>query len=187
MLRIEVSSSDIFSLEVDAMVNPALRQATLSFGSHICEHIKKTAGQQVIRERKEKGKIKMGEAVLTKGGDLSFKYIIHAAVLNMFDMNFLFLLKIRQRTSDETLRNATRNSLKAADECGKIESLAFSPMGAGHGGMSMEKCASIMLGETISFSNSKPDSALRKVVFAVREEEDGEIFTRVLGELQASK
>jgi O-acetyl-ADP-ribose deacetylase (regulator of RNase III) len=168
-MNIEIVNADIFSVKVEAIVNPANKQASLWFGSHINDRIRKTAGKSVIKERKEKGDINLGDAVFTSGGNLPVKYIIHAAILDMFDFNPLFLLKLKQRTKDEVLKNATINSLKIADKL-KIASLAFSPMGAGIGAMKMEKCAKIMLLEMVNFISSKTSSP--KIIFCVRGKKD---------------
>jgi O-acetyl-ADP-ribose deacetylase (regulator of RNase III) len=109
-------------------------------------------------------------------GNLPVKYIIHAAILELFDFNPLFLLKLKQRTQDEVLKNATINSLKIADKL-KIASLAFSPMGAGIGAMKMEKCAKIMLLEMENFIYSK--SSTLKIIFCVRGKNDYSIVKKM--------
>ena len=184
MLGIVILPSDIFDVQADAIVNPANRQSSMRFGSHINERIRREAGPQVVEERKEKGSIALGDAVYTSGGNLPFKYIVHAAILDLYDMNPLFLLRLKQRTSDSVLRSSTMNSLLLADTL-PIESIAFSPMGAGIGGMSMGTCAGIMLSETVRFSNSDRSGKLRRAIFAVRNDKDRAIFTRTLDVLRS--
>ncbi len=179
MLSIEILHLDVFEVQAEALVNPANRQPSFLFGSHVNERIRKKCGKEVIEERKRKGPIKLGEAVFTRGGNLPFKYIIHAAVLDMFDMNPLFLLRLKQRTDSSTLKNATRNSMLIAKEL-RIKSVVFTPMGAGIGGMAMEKCAKIMLPEIIRFSKDNPDHLLEKVKFAIVSRKAENIFQKVL-------
>ena len=167
MPSVEIIKSDIFSVPADAIVNPANRQASLLLGSHVNEKIRKMAGKEVRDERKRKGTVSLGEAVFTKGGNLPFKYIIHAAVLDIFDLNPLFLLKLKHRTSQATLKNAVMNSILVAEKL-TIDSMVFTPMGAGIGGMPVRKCAQVMLSEILRFSKKKPDHFLRKVVIAVK-------------------
>ena len=50
------------------------------------------------------------------------------------------------RASEESLRNATRNSLKRATEKG-IRSVAFPAIGTGIAGFAMKRCAEVMLQE----------------------------------------
>jgi O-acetyl-ADP-ribose deacetylase (regulator of RNase III) len=109
--------------------------------------------------------ISLGEASVSSGGLLGCRFLIHAAVLDKYDFNPLFLLRLRQRTSDETLRKAVRSSLARAMEL-EIRSMAFSLMGAGIGGMPATKCATILI-EEISRSE-----APARVVIAVLEEKE---------------
>lgn len=182
MTSIEIVKSDVFSVLADAIVNPANRQASLLFGSHVNEKIRKMGGKEVCDERKRKGAIKLGEAVFTRGGNLPFKYIIHAAVLDIFDLNPLFLLKLKHRTSRATLKNAVKNSLLIAKDL-NINSIVFTPMGAGIGGMSVKKCAQTMLSEIISFSNENSDYSIQKVVIAVKALKSEEVFKQELAHI----
>jgi len=182
-LQIEINNTDIFSVSVDAIVNPANKQAHLWLGSHINEVVRKKGGKQIVNERKEKGEIKLGEAVSTCAGNLPCQYVIHTAILDMYDFNSLFLLKIKQRTSDNVLRNATISSLQIADKL-KIKSIAYSPMGTGIGAMKMEKCVNIMLQEIINFQTTYNNDILKKIIFCVRGEKDYLIAMKVLKRLR---
>jgi O-acetyl-ADP-ribose deacetylase len=175
MLRIEVMLGDIFDAGVDAIVNPANRQPSLRFGSHINERIRKNAGPDVVRERREKGPIALGEAVYTTAGRLPFRYIIHAAVLDLYDLNPLFLLRLRRRTTDDVLHRATARALLLAAGL-QVRSVAFSPMGAGVAGMPMRTCAQIMLDETMRFAVSHCGVTLERVVFVVQTPRDRDVF-----------
>jgi O-acetyl-ADP-ribose deacetylase (regulator of RNase III) len=53
MIQIEIYRGDILSIPSDAIVNPANRQASMWFGSHINEVIRKRGGKKVVEERKE--------------------------------------------------------------------------------------------------------------------------------------
>lgn len=133
----------------DALVVPANRQLTLGWGTHVAERVRALAGPEPEREAlaQRPGGIALGEAVTTGAGAMkNFRRLIHAAVLDKYDFNPLFLLRLRCRTSPETLRAATRSALAAAASAG-LESLVFTPMGAGIGGMSDERCAEVMLPE----------------------------------------
>jgi O-acetyl-ADP-ribose deacetylase (regulator of RNase III) len=182
MLEIEITLSDLFDVQADAMVNPANRQASLRFGSHINERIRKEGGNEIAAQRREEGSIQLGEAVATTGGKLPFKYVIHAAILSQYDLNPLFLLRIRPRTSEAVLRDSTRNSLLLANAL-PIRTIAFSPMGAGIGGMPLNKCAAIMLSEMIVFSGSHSDSGIQKIIVAVRNRKTEAVFRATLEEI----
>lgn len=139
----QIVCSDLFQLAVEAIVNPANRQAHLGWGSHVSEQIQARAGAQVQEERNRFGTIELGDAVQTSAGSFPYRYIIHAAVLDMFDFNPLFLLRLKQRTSDETLRKAVRTSLDVAHRLGVV-SVGFSLMGSGIGAMPTETCARLI-------------------------------------------
>jgi len=185
-MNVKIYKGDIFSLSCDAIVNPANRQASLWFASHINDIIRKRGGKKVIQERKEKGDIKLGEAVSTSGGNLPFKYIIHSSILDMYDFNPLFLLRIKQRTSDEVLKNAMVNSLELANRL-DIQSISYSLMGSGIGAMNVEKCAKIILREMKNFRDRTKNSTLEEIYLCVHKEKDyikvKDIFLSINGDL----
>lgn len=178
-MQIEVVVADIFEVEADALVNPANKQATLWFGSHINERVRKLGGRDVVRERKRKGAVQLGEVVVTGAGRLPFRYIIHAAIMDLYDFNPLFLLKLGRRTSDEVLEKATRSALLAADALA-IETVVFPPMAAGIGAMPDAQCAQIMLKEVFAFAEKRPSSSLTRVLFACLNPQTATTFREVL-------
>lgn len=172
--------------DLDAIVIPANKQLTLGWGSHIAEAVLKQGGKELEEEAIAAGKelyprgCPLGGAVLTGGGKLPFKNLIHAAVLDKYDMNPLFLLKLRQRTSDTTLTDAVCSSLSRAEESG-VRSVGFSLMGAGIGGMNSKKCSHILI-RTCEQYLSAEHSKLTKVVFSALKEKDAEILHQTLHE-----
>jgi len=182
MIQIEIYRGDILSIPSDAIVNPANRQASMWFGSHINELIRKKGGKKVVEERKEIGDIKLGEAVNTSGGNLPYKYIIHTAILDMYDFNPLFLLKIKQRTSDEILRNAMINSLDIAKKL-KIKSIVYSLMGSGIGAMRVDKCAKIILTEMMNFQAKSTNSILEKIYLCMIKKSDYSVVNDIYEKL----
>lgn len=59
-------------------------------------------------------------------------------------INPLFLLRLKERTSRETLDRATRAALAAVHARG-LRTVAFTAMGAGIGGMRDSACAEVMV------------------------------------------
>lgn len=173
---VEVAQGDATEIRgVPALVVPANKQLTLSWGSHLAEKVRALAGPAAEQEAlaaKPDG-LELGEAVLTSAGAMEgFSHLVHAAVLDKYDFNPLFLLRLRERTSERTLRGATRASLDLAVGAG-LSGLVFTPMGAGIGGMSMAKCARIMLEEIRAFPGG-----LERVVIACLKERAAEVFRR---------
>lgn len=180
-MRLEVFRGSLLDVPgVEALVVPANRQLTLGWGSHVAEDVARRAGAGVEAEAlrwaeehlgaKAGEGIALGEASVSSGGRLPCRHLIHAAVLDKYDFNPLFLLRLRQRTSDETLRKATQASLARVKELG-LRSLAFSLMGAGIGGMPAGKCAAILVGEIARAQAPGPE----RVVVAAMTERDARL------------
>lgn len=160
MTEISILKGDITRLEVDAIVNAANNE--LWMGGGVAGAIKRAGGREIEDEAVKKGPIPIGEAVVTGAGKLKAKYVIHAAVMAM---DFL--------TDAEKIRQATRNSLKRADELG-VKSIAFPALGTGVGGFPLEEAARIMLGETRSYIKGK--TGLEKVEFILFDEQAYRVF-----------
>ncbi len=145
-MSITIHTGDIFDVQADALVIPANTQPDLGWGSHISERVKGMAAPSVMEEREKAGTLSLGKAFLTSGEGTPFHCLVHAAVLDKYDFNPLFLLRLRQRTSDDTLISALR-SVREIIEKKNIARTAVSAMGAGIGGMNYRKCVRITFGE----------------------------------------
>ena len=129
--KIEIYLGDITDLEVDAIVNAADNH--LRMGGGVALAIKKKGGKIIEDEAVEQGPISIGDAIITTAGKLKAKYVIHAAAMGL---DF--------RTDENKIKNATKNSLKRAEEL-KIKSIAFPAIGTGVGHFPAEKAAEIMI------------------------------------------
>lgn len=149
---VEVVKGDITDQDVDAIVNAANNH--LWMGAGVAGAIKKKGGQEIETEAVRQGPVDIGAAVITTGGNLKAKFVIHAAGMGQ-DL----------RTDKEKVRLATRSSLKLAEE-NMVGTLAFPAIGTGVGGFSMYQCAQIMINESIDFlSESKTLKLVRFVLF----------------------
>src|SRR2546422_4215267 len=119
-VSLETERGDISQARVDAVVNAANNH--LWMGGGVAGALKRAGGSEIEREALAKGPIEIGEAVVTGGGALPAKYVIHAAVMGQ-DL----------RTDRSKISKATRNSLIRASELG-ISSIAFPALGTGVGG-----------------------------------------------------
>jgi O-acetyl-ADP-ribose deacetylase len=131
--RLMLRRGDITQARVDAIVNAANNDLIL--GGGVAGAIRSKGGPSIQCECDKLGPISIGEAAITDGGNLSAKYVIHAASM-----------RLGGSTTAESLRAATRNSLLRAEE-NKIRTIAFPAIGTGIAGFPLDECARIMLEE----------------------------------------
>lgn len=164
---VELIAGDITGLEVDAIVNAA--NAQLVLGGGVAGAIARKGGDSIQSQCNEIGRAAVGGAVITTAGNLKAKYVIHA-------------VGPRHGEGDEKkkLRDATRNSLKVADE-NKLACIAFPAISTGIFGFPMDKCAEIMLSETVDYLRG--ETTLDKVMFCLYDEEALTIFVQAFREL----
>lgn len=120
-MSLKILQEDITKLEVDAIVNAA--NTELLQGGGVCGAIFKVAGPDQLQEACSKlAPINTGEAVITKGFNLSANYIIHAVgpVYSQWS----------PAESKELLQSVYLNSLKLAVE-NQCESIAFPLISSG--------------------------------------------------------
>src|SRR5437867_13195785 len=101
-LLLEILDGDIADETTDAIVNAANNQFWM--GAGVAGAIKRRGGVEIEREAMAQGPVEPGECVITSGGRLGAKHVIHAAVMGQ-DL----------QTSAHIIERATRNSLLLAD------------------------------------------------------------------------
>jgi len=162
--RIRLVQGNIALLDSEAIVNAA--NTSLILGGGVAGAIRKYGGPSIQEECRALAPIKTGEAVLTGGGNLKAKVVIHAAgpVFGEGD-------------EDRKLASATRNSLKIA-RGKKIRQIAFPAISAGVFGFPLQKCSQIMIRETIEFL--KANDFPQEVIFCLFDEETLGVFENAL-------
>lgn len=110
-----------------------------------------------------------GRAVVTAGGNLLCRFVIHVKVS-----------KADEPDADAKLRASTIAALERAEELA-IASVGLPAIGAGPFGFGTERCARLMLAATRDFSNRA--RSLQRAVFCLLGAEEYAIFDRVLQEL----
>ena len=169
-MQIEAVLGDITQFEGDALVNAANNH--LWMGAGVAGAIKRAGGIEIEREAIAKGPIPVGEAVVTGGGALRARYVIHAAAMGQ-DL----------QTDAEKVRLATRNSLQRARELG-IRSIAFPALGTGVGGLSPEAAAAAMVDECRRFASGDSTTPLERIVFVLFSQDVLDSFKRRLDAAQ---
>jgi O-acetyl-ADP-ribose deacetylase (regulator of RNase III) len=159
--RLRVVQQDIATLDVDAVTNAA--NDHLWMGAGVAGALKRAGGEEIEREAMAQGPIKVGDAVVTTGGRLRARHVIHAAVMGQ-DL----------RTSADAIERATRSALARAGEIG-VRTIALPAFGTGVGGFSLDECARIMVGVARAYSGP-----IEEIVFAVRGEDALRAFERAL-------
>ena len=157
---VELAEGDITEMDADAVVNAA--NAQLILGGGVAGAIRKKGGPQIQQECNKIGGAFVGGAVITTGGNLRARHVIHAVGPRMGEGG-----------EDEKLSNATLNSLKLADEH-NLKSIAFPAVSAGIFGFPITRCAEIMLSTTIDYL--KGQTRLKKVIFCLFGRDAYEVF-----------
>jgi O-acetyl-ADP-ribose deacetylase (regulator of RNase III) len=167
--EIALRRGDITLVEADAIVNAA--NNALWMGGGVAGAIKRAGGQQIEDDAIRQGPVSVGEAVVTGAGNLSARYVIHAAVMGR-DL----------KTDAEKIRSATRNSLRRAEELG-LKSVAFPALGTGVGGFPYDLAAQAMLDAVRE--HLAAHSALEKIIFVLYADQVFQTFKQRLAAFQS--
>ena len=161
---LELLDGDLTEMETDAVVNAA--NAQLILGGGVAGAIKRKGGPEIQAECNKRGGTFVGGAVITTGGNLKARHVIHAVGPRMGEGN-----------EDQKLKNATLNSLKVADE-NNLKSISFPAISTGIFGFPIGRCAEIMLKTTIEYLQGQ--TGLEKVVFCLFGRDSYEVFANQL-------
>jgi O-acetyl-ADP-ribose deacetylase (regulator of RNase III) len=150
-MTVEILEGDLTQQDVDAIVNAANND--LELGGGVAGAIARTGGPQIQAECRAIGPIEVGDAAITSGGNLTARFVIHAASM-----------RLGGRTGADGLRRSTRRSLEIADLRG-LRSIAFPAIGTGIARFPMDECARIMLEEVVA--HGRNPTSIRQVRFVL--------------------
>ncbi len=162
--KIRLVQGDITELDTDVIVNAA--NAQLIMGGGVAGAIRKKGGPKIQEECNKIGGTYVGGAIITTGGNLKAKHVIHAVGPRMGEGN-----------EDEKLKNATLNSLKVMDE-NKLKTIAFPAISTGIFGYPIDRAANIMINITKEYLNG--NTQIEEVVFCLYNASDFDIFEQEL-------
>ncbi|MCX8045070.1 MAG: O-acetyl-ADP-ribose deacetylase [Desulfobacterota bacterium] len=170
---IELRQGDITQQHVDAIVNAA--NTRLAGGGGVDGAIHRAGGPVIMQECRAIGGCPTGDAVITSGGNLPARYVIHA-VGPVY----------RNGASGEAqlLAQAYRNSLKRADEH-KLKTVAFPSISTGTYGYPIKQAARIALGTVIDYLNGS--TSIERVVFVLFSAHDLSVYEDALKALLPDK
>ncbi|MBN2468468.1 MAG: macro domain-containing protein [Deltaproteobacteria bacterium] len=157
---IELVEGDITEMETHAIVNAA--NAALQLGGGVAGAIRRKGGPAIQAECDKIGGTHVGGAVITTGGNLKARHVIHAVGPRMGEGG-----------EDEKLRNATLASLEVAEQ-NHLTSISFPAISAGIFGFPIERCAHIMLSATIGYLQR--NTTIEKVSFCLLGKESFRTF-----------
>ena len=161
---LELLDGDLTEMDTDAIVNAA--NARLVLGGGVAGAIRRKGGPRIQAECNKIGGTFVGGAVITTGGNLKARHVIHAVGPRMGEGD-----------EDQKLKNATLNSLKTADE-NNLKSISFPAISTGIFGFPIGRCAEIMLQTTIDYL--KGPTGLQRVVFCLFGRDSYEVFANQL-------
>jgi O-acetyl-ADP-ribose deacetylase (regulator of RNase III) len=164
--RIEVEKGDITKFRVDAIVNAA--NTSLLGGGGVDGAIHRAAGPKLIEECRTLNGCLTGEAKITKGYNLTAKYVIHTVgpVWNGGNYNEEILLA-----------NCYKNSLHLATE-NNIKTIAFPAISTGIYHFPLEQATIIAISETQTFLEK--NKSIEKVIFVCFDENTYRIYKEKL-------
>ncbi|MFX0188556.1 MAG: macro domain-containing protein [Candidatus Hodarchaeota archaeon] len=162
--KIRLDQGDITELDTDVIVNAA--NAQLIMGGGVAGAIRRKGGPSIQEECNKIGGIFVGGAVITTGGNLKAKHVIHAVGPRM-----------GEGSEDEKLKNATLNSLKLMDEY-KLKTIAFPAISTGIFGYPIDRCAKMMISTVKEYL--KRDTQIEEVIFCLYTSSDFDVFEKEL-------
>ena len=159
--QVRLLQGDITLQDTEAIVNAA--NSSLMGGGGVDGAIHRAGGPQILKECKEivarQGRLPTGEAVLTTGGRLKARYVIHTVGPIWQD---------GRHGEPELLRKAYYNSLSLARNQG-IRSLSFPSISTGAYRFPLEKAARIALRTLRDFLENYEFTEVRFVLFSEKD------------------
>jgi O-acetyl-ADP-ribose deacetylase (regulator of RNase III) len=150
---VRLVQGDITERDVDAIVNAA--NSHLQHGGGVAGAIVKKGGRIIQEESDSIGYTPVGTAVITGAGKLPARFIIHAVGPRMGEGD-----------EDNKLKNAVLNSLKLASERG-LTSICMPAISSGIFGFPKDRCAEILVKESLNHIKENPKSSLQLIEFCV--------------------
>jgi O-acetyl-ADP-ribose deacetylase (regulator of RNase III) len=173
--QLELIEGDITEIEADAIVNAA--NSSLMGGGGVDGAIHLKGGPKILEECKRiratewPDGLPTGKAVITSGGNLKAKYVIHTVGPVWFG---------GLHVEAELLKQAYRNTLKLASSKG-LKTIGFPSISTGAFGYPIEEASRIALSTVKAFLEK--EDRIEKVIFVLHSERDFRIYIETAGAL----
>ena len=161
---IRIVQGDITDLDTDVIVNAA--NAQLILGGGVAGAIRQKGGPKIQEECNEIGGTFVGGAVITTGGNLKAKHVIHTVGPRMGEGD-----------EDSKLTSAILNSLKLMDDH-ELKTIAFPAISTGIFGYPINRCAKVMIFTAKKYLAGK--TQIKEVIFCLYTSSDYEVFNKKL-------
>lgn len=166
---LELHQGDITRLAVDAIVNAA--NSGLRGGGGVDGAIHRAGGPAIMAECRRIGGYPTGQAVVTTGGNLPARYVIHAVGP---------VWQGGGRGEPALLRAAYANSLLRAEELG-VASIAFPSISTGVYGYPIVLACPIAVGAVLD--HVRQGTALQRIVFCLFSAGDYAVYKAYLSQM----
>jgi O-acetyl-ADP-ribose deacetylase (regulator of RNase III) len=170
--RFEAVIYDLLAESTDCIVNAA--NGGLSHGGGVAAAIADAAGPALFKECdqlvRSKGRVPVGDAVVTTAGKLPFKGVVHAVGPRLGDGN-----------EEAKLVQALRSAFARAHERG-WRSLSFPAVSSGIFAVPLEVCARAYVRAVRSFFEEHPESTLKLIRLCVYKGPIVEAIRRAIAE-----
>jgi O-acetyl-ADP-ribose deacetylase len=168
---LELVEGDITQQHVDAIVNAA--NSGLRGGGGVDGAIHRAGGPEIMAECRRIGGCPTGSAVLTAGGRLPARHVIHAVGPIWYG---------GQRGEPELLASAYRRSLEIAEEH-RLKAVAFPSLSTGAYGYPIKEASEISLHTIVA--HLKGPTTLERVIFVLFGQSAYRVHAATLDELAA--
>lgn len=170
--KIQLIQGDITRMDVDAIVNAA--NSSLMGGGGVDGAIHRAGGYVILEECmkivQKQGSCKTGEAVITTGGNLAARFVIHTVgpVWNGGNKN-----------EAQKLANCYKNSLQLAFDHG-LKTVAFPNISTGVYGYPKKEAASVAIRSVHDFLQNT--TTIQKVYFVCFDQENYSLYESILNQ-----
>ncbi len=176
--RLSIIQGDITKQATDAIVNAA--NPSLMGGGGVDGAIHRAGGPAILEECKQivarQGRLPTGKAVITTGGNLKAKFVIHTVGPVWHGGN---------RGEPELLASAYQESLKVAAE-NNLSSISFPSISTGAYGYPGAKAAEVAIRAVVTFLKERATS-IKEVVFVLFDSATFEIYSSVASRILQSE
>ena len=172
--RLSLIQGDITKQATDAIVNAA--NSSLMGGGGVDGAIHRAGGPAILNECRQIvsriGRLDTGKAVITTGGELKAKYVIHTVGPVWHGGS---------RGEAELLASAYRESLKLATER-KLKSISFPSISTGVYGYPVDEAAKVALDTVVAFL-SDGSTSLQEIFFVLYDSKTYQVYSARLAEI----